>query len=63
MKGSNWDKQEPAGPDLQYLKIYDFDGESLQQVLAIDFIEAKLGNPHQMRFGAYSLYGEEVAAR
>lgn len=60
---ANWDKQEPAGPDLQYLKIYDFDGESLQQVLAIDFIAAKLGNPHQMRFGAYSLYGEEVAAR
>ena len=60
---ANWDKKEPAGPDLQYLKIYDFDGESLQQVLAIDFIAAKLGNPHQMRFGAYSLYGEEVAAR
>ena len=25
----------------------------------IDFIAAKLGAPHQMRFGAYSLYGKK----
>ncbi len=60
---ANWDKQAPAGPDLQYLKIYDFDGKSLRQTLALDFIEAKLGAPHQMRFGAYALYGNKVAAQ
>ncbi len=59
----NWDKQAPTGPDLQYLKIYDFDGSKLQEKLAIDFIAAKLGTPHQMRFGAYSLYGNKVAGR
>ena len=60
---ANWDKTEPAGPDLHYLKIYTFDGEKLEQTLAIDFIAEKLGAPHQMRFGAYALYGDEVSAR
>ena len=39
----NWDKQAPAGPDLQYLKIYDFDGKELKETLAIDFLALKLG--------------------
>ena len=26
------------------------------QQFALDFTEMKLGRPHQMRFGAYSLY-------
>lgn len=60
---ANWDKQEPEGPDLQYLKVYDFDGEELKQTLAIDFLAEKLGAPHQMRFGARALYGEQVSAR
>jgi selenium-binding protein 1 len=60
---ANWDKQAPKGPDLQYLKIYDFDGKGIKQVLAIDFIAEKLGAPHQMRFGAYALYGDKVTAR
>jgi selenium-binding protein 1 len=62
---ANWDKQAPTGPDLQYLKVYDWDGKELKQKLAIDFIAEKLGAPHQMRFGAYSLYEakSEVAAR
>jgi selenium-binding protein 1 len=62
---ANWDKTGPAGPDLQYLKIYDFDGMTLKQTLAIDFFAEKLGAPHQMRFGAYALYGNQggVAAR
>jgi selenium-binding protein 1 len=60
---SNWDKQEPAGPDLHYLKIYDFDGKELKETLSIDFLAAKLGAPHQMRFGAYALYGEKTAGR
>jgi len=59
----NWDKQAPAGPDLHYLKIYDYDGAELKEVLALDFIAAKLGSPHQMRFGAYSLYGKKVSAK
>ena len=62
---ANWDKQEPKGPDLQYLKVYDWDGKELKQTIAIDFIAEKLGAPHQMRFGAYALYGNQakVAAR
>jgi selenium-binding protein 1 len=60
---ANWDKKEPQGPDLQYLKVYDFDGKELQETLSIDFLAAKLGAPHQMRFGAYALYGEKTAGR
>jgi len=33
------------------------DGE-LEHEFTIDFLAAKLGTPHQMRFGAYSLYGQ-----
>jgi selenium-binding protein 1 len=54
---SNWDKKESTGADLQYFKIYDFDGKTLKHKLTLDFIAEKLGYPHQMRFGAYSLYG------
>ena len=55
---ANWDKtRSAAGKDVQYLKIYDFDGEELKHSLTIDFVAQKLGHPHQMRFGAYSLYG------
>ena len=60
---ANWDKQAPTGPDLQYLKVYDFDGSELQEKLSIDFLAAKLGAPHQMRFGAYALYGDKTASR
>tara|TARA_R110001592_G_scaffold363396_2_gene687684 strand:+ start:104257 stop:105501 length:1245 start_codon:yes stop_codon:yes gene_type:complete len=60
---ANWDKQAPAGPDLQYLKVYDFDGTELKETLSIDFLAAKLGSPHQMRFGAYALYGDKTAGR
>lgn len=54
---SNWDKQAPAGPDLQYFKLYKWDGKSLVPEFSIDFIAAGLGLPHQMRFGSYALYG------
>ena len=60
---ANWDKTAPAGPDLQYIKLYSYDGEKLEQTMAIDFIAEKLGAPHQMRFGAYSLYGDKVSER
>ena len=59
----NWDKTGPAGPDLHYLKLYRYDGKKLEQTMAIDFIAEKLGAPHQMRFGAYSLYGDKVSKR
>jgi selenium-binding protein 1 len=54
---ANWDKTASTGADLQYFKIYGFDGKKLDHKLTIDFLALKLGYPHQMRFGAYSLYG------
>ena len=56
---ANWDKTEaPEGEDLQYFKAYRWDGKKLEHQFTIDFIEERLGLPHQMRFGAYSLYGK-----
>jgi selenium-binding protein 1 len=55
---ANWDKTAPAGPDLQYFKLYNWDGKALTKAFSIDFVAEKLGAPHQMRFGAYSLYGK-----
>lgn len=56
---ANWDKVEAVeGEDLQYFKAYSWDGSALKQQFSIDFIDAKLGLPHQMRFGAYSLFGK-----
>jgi selenium-binding protein 1 len=56
---ANWDKIEAAeSGDLQYFKAYSWDGEKLSEQFSIDFIDAKLGLPHQMRFGAYSLFGK-----
>jgi len=55
---ANWDKTQSTGADLQYFKLYDFDGKKLKHRFTIDFVGEKLGLPHQMRFGAYSLYGQ-----
>jgi len=56
---ANWDKVEaPEGEDLQYFKSYTWDGKKLNHEFSIDFLAEKLGLPHQMRFGAYSLYGQ-----
>ncbi|MCA8967060.1 MAG: selenium-binding protein, partial [Planctomycetes bacterium] len=55
---SNWDKKEGNAGDVQYFKAYTWDGEQLTQKFAIDFIAEKLGRPHQMRFGARSLYAD-----
>jgi len=52
---ANWDKK--GDDDEQYLKAYDWDGQKLTPAFAIDFTVEKLGRPHQMRFGAYRLYG------
>ncbi len=51
---SNWDKT--GEDDEQFLKGYAWDGKELKERFAIDFYKEKLGRPHQMRFGAYSLY-------
>ena len=63
---ANWDKTE-GEHDLQYFKLYGWDGERLEERFNIDFLAAGLGAPHQMRFGAYALYGlkppAKVAAR
>ena len=56
---ANWDKVEgPEDEDLQYFKAYGWKDGELTHEFTIDFLAAKLGTPHQMRFGAYSLYGE-----
>ena len=56
---ANWDKTTAtAGNDLQYFKLFTWDGAKLQPQFSLDFIELGLGAPHQMRFGAYALYGK-----
>jgi len=54
---ANWDKK--GADNEQYLKAYTWDGKSLKPTFSIDFTAAKLGRPHQMRFGAYALYGRK----
>ncbi|MBW9267620.1 selenium-binding protein SBP56-related protein [Candidatus Thiodiazotropha sp. LNASS1] len=52
---ANWDKK--GNDDEQYFKAYHWDGNKLTEQFKIDFYKEKLGRAHQMRFGAYSLYG------
>jgi selenium-binding protein 1 len=52
---ANWDKK--GDQNEQYFKAYTWDGKTLSPTFAIDFLAEKLGRPHQMRFGAYALYG------
>ena len=60
---ANWDKKTaPAGEDLQYFKAYAWNGTQLEHKFSIDFLEQKLGLPHQMRFGAYALYAGKAPA-
>lgn len=63
---ANWDKTD-GDNDLQYFKLYTWDGARLEHGFSIDFLADGLGSPHQMRFGAYALYGlkppAQVAAR
>ncbi|MDG1904265.1 MAG: selenium-binding protein SBP56-related protein [Arenicella sp.] len=53
----NWDKKGEA--DEQFFKSYTWNGEELNLEFEIDFKAEKLGSAHQMRFGAYGLYGME----
>ncbi len=59
---TNWDKKQADSGDIQYFKAYDWDGKKLSHKFSIDFIAEKLGLPHQMRFGAYSLYAKRPPA-
>jgi selenium-binding protein 1 len=59
---ANWDKKEGKPGDLQYLKGYAWNGVKLEPKFAIDFTAEKLGAPHQMRFGARSLYATAASA-
>jgi selenium-binding protein 1 len=51
---ANWDKK--GDDNEQFLKGYSWDGKELKEQFAIDFKSKKLGRPHLMKFGAYSLY-------
>jgi selenium-binding protein 1 len=51
----NWDKKGAA--DEQFFKSYTWNGKDLKLEFEIDFKAEKLGSAHQMRFGAYGLYG------
>ncbi len=53
----NWDKT--GDQDEQFFKLFEWNGKELVQKFAIDFYAENLGRPHQMRFGAYSLYGQK----
>ncbi len=55
---ANWDKKGEANE--QFFKLYHWNGKQLKQQFAIDFYKEKLGRPHQMRFGAYSLYANKA---
>ena len=57
----NWDKK--GKDNEQFFKSYAWDGKELKQQFAIDFLAEKLGRPHQMRFGAYSLYKNVAEAK
>jgi selenium-binding protein 1 len=52
---ANWDKK--GEDNEQFFKAYSWDGNKLEKQFEIDFNKLKLGRAHQMRFGAYSLYG------
>lgn len=54
---ANWDKKGDANE--QFFKLYHWDGKALKSKFSIDFTTEKLGRPHQMRFGAHSLYSQK----
>ncbi len=58
---ANWDKK--GADNEQFFKLYHWDGKALKEQFAIDFIAEKLGRAHQMRFGAYSLYANQMPSQ
>ena len=58
---ANWDKK--GEDNEQYLKAYTWDGKNAHAGASRSTSsKEKLGRPHQMRFGAYALYGLRAAA-
>jgi selenium-binding protein 1 len=57
---ANWDHK--GEKDVQFLKLFSWNGADMEEQFSIDFYEEKLGRAHQMRFGAYSLYGKAAPA-
>ncbi|MCZ6464958.1 MAG: selenium-binding protein [Proteobacteria bacterium] len=55
----NWD--QAGEKNEQYLKAYAWDGVALTPRFEIDFLKAKLGRPHLMRFGSIDFYRGRVA--
>ncbi len=55
---ANWDKK--GVDNEQFLKLYEWNGKKLDLQFTLDFTKEKLGRAHQMRFGAYSLYGKHA---
>jgi len=53
---ANWDKK--GDDNEQYFKAFEWNGKELVPSFSIDFNAEQLGRPHQMRFGAYSLYAQ-----
>jgi len=51
---ANWDKK--GEDNEQFLKAYDWNGETLEHRFTVDFNAEQLGRPHIMRFGSKSLY-------
>ena len=52
---ANWDKK--GADNEQFLRAFHWNGKELAPAFEVDFTKEKLGRPHQMRFGAYALYG------
>jgi len=55
----NWDKKDKE--DDQFFKLMAWDGKEMTEQFSIDFYKEKLGRAHQIRFGAYSLYGKQAS--
>jgi len=58
----NWDHK--GDKDVQFVKLMNWDKatKTMTEEFHVDFYKEKLGRAHQMRFGAYSLYGQTAPA-
>ena len=56
---ANWDKT--GDDDEQFLRVYDWNGKTLEKRFELDFLAAKLGRPHIMNFGSEDFYRGKVA--
>ena len=56
---ANWDGTNHE--DEQFLKVFDWDGKTLEPAFALDFRAEGLGRPHIMNFGKLDLYRGRMA--